>query len=224
MTGPVCVPLRPLPDPFTLPLPGGIELEDINPLKVIQPALTPLMPFFDMLDAIVAIAEVVKAIPEALSVPPDPTAIAAKLPALANKVGKLLGLVPQVALPRTIVKLIVLAIEVLRTTRGQLMHLQAMEQQLVRVVDRAKALGDPLLMAIAACAHANIAQEAANVGKALAGVGKILGLVELFMGLVGGPTVPDLSKLDGLPLGEIVNMLDELVHVLEGVRALVPGV
>jgi hypothetical protein len=224
MADPICVPLPPLPDPFTLPLPGGIELEDVDPLKVIQPALTPLMPFFTMLDAIVAIAEVVKAIPDALSMPPDPTAIASKIPDLSKKLGKLLGLVPQVALPRTIVKLIVLAIDALRVTRGRLVHLQTIEKQVARVVNRAKALGDPALMAIAACAHANVAQEAANVGKALAGVGKILGIVGLFMGLVGGPAVPDLGKLDGLPLDEVVPVLDELVRALEAARALVPGV
>jgi hypothetical protein len=223
MTTPICLHLAALPDPFVLPLPGGIELEDINPMKLIQPALTPLVPFFDVVDTLVAVFNCVKAIPDALGPPPDPTVLAACLPELAKKLNKLLNMLPQVALPRTIVQLVVLVIEALRVVRGQLMHLQTQLKRIEGVVDRAKTLKDPALMAIAACAQANVAQEAANLGKSLAAVGKVLGMINLFMGLVGGPEVPDLSKLNGRSLDETLPVLDGLIHVLEAARSLVPG-
>jgi hypothetical protein len=219
----LCLEIPEIPDPFALTLPGGIEIEDVNLMKIIQPALTPLVPFFDLIDTIVAIFNCVKAIPDAFGPPPDPTVFAACLPDLAKKLNKLLNMLPQVALPRLIVRLLTLVIESLRTVRSQLMHLQAQMLQILGTIDRAKDLKDAGLMAIAQCAQANVAQEAANVGKSLAAIGKLLGLINLFMGLIGGPEVPDLSNLAGRPLDDTIPPLDELLKALEAVRELVPG-
>lgn len=219
----LCLEIPEIPDPFALTLPGGIEVEDINLMKSIQPMLTPLVPFFDLIDTIVALFNCVKAIPDALGPPPDPTVLATCLPDLAKKLNKLLNMLPQVALPRLVVRLITLAIETLRTVRSQLMHLQAQMLQILGTIDRAKDLDDAGLMAIAVCAQANVAQEAANVGKSLAALGKLLGLINLFLGLIGGPELPDLSNLAGRPLDDVIPPLDELIKALEAVRGLVPG-
>ncbi|MCU0658535.1 MAG: hypothetical protein MUF64_25745 [Polyangiaceae bacterium] len=223
MSLPLCLEIPEIPDPFALTLPGGIEIEDVNLMKIIQPALTPLVPFFDLIDTIVALFNCIKAIPDAFGPPPDPTVFATCLPDLAKKLNKLLNMLPQVALPRLIVRLLTLVIESLRTVRSQLMHLQAQMLQILGTIDRAKQLEDAGLMAIAQCAQANVAQEAANVGKSLAAIGKLLGLINLFMGLIGGPEVPDLSNLAGRPLDDTIPPLDELLKALEAVRELVPG-
>ena len=219
----LCLDIPEIPDPFALTLPGGIEVEDINLMKSIQPMLTPLVPFFNLIDTIVALFNCIKAIPDALGPPPDPTVLATCLPDLAKKLNKLLNMLPQVALPRLVVRLITLAIETLRTVRSQLMHLQAQLLQILGTIDRAKDLDDAGLMAIAVCAQANVAQEAANVGKSLAALGKMLGLINLFMGLIGGPELPDLSNLAGRPLDDVIPPLDALTKALEAVRGLVPG-
>jgi hypothetical protein len=145
------------------------------------------------------------------------------LPDLAKKLNKLLNMLPQVALPRLIARCLTLAIETLRTVRSQLMHLQAQMLQILGAMDRAKKLKDAGLMAILQCAQANVAQEAANVGKSLAALGKLLGMINLFMGLIGGPKVPDLSKLAGRPLDDTIPPLDDLIKVLVAVRTAVPG-
>ena len=223
MSLPLCLEIPEIPDPFALTLPGGIEIEDVNLMKIIQPALTPLVPFFDLIDTIVALFNCIKAIPDAFGPPPDPTVFATCLPDLSKKLNKLLNMLPQVALPRLIVRLLTLVIESLRTVRSQLMHLQAQMLQILGTIDRAKQFEDAGLMAIAQCAQANVAQEAANVGKSLAAIGKLLGLINLFMGLIGGPEVPDLSNLAGRPLDDTIPPLDELLKALEAVRELVPG-
>lgn len=219
----LCLEIPEIPDPFAITLPGGIEIEDVNLMRIIQPALTPLVPFFDVIDTIVALYNCVNAIPDALGPPPDPTVLAACLPDLAKKLNKLLGMLPQVALPRLIRRCLTLAIETLRTVRSQLMHLQAQMLQILGAIDRAKKLGDAGLMAIAQCAQANVAQEAANVGKSLAALGKLLGLINLFMGLIGGPQVPDLKNLAGRPLDETLPPLDDLIKALVAARTAVPG-
>ena len=222
MALPICIEIPEIPDPFDLTLPGGINIEHINLMEVIQPALTPLVPFFDMIDTIVAIFNCVKAIPDTLGPPPDPTVLAACLPDLAEKVNKLLKLIPQLSLPYTIIGLLDLVIDTLLRARTELLHLQQQMVQILGVIDRATDLDDAGLMAIAQCAQANVAQEAANVGKSLAALGKLIGLINLFMGMVGGPEIPDLSDLAGRPLDDVVEPLDAIVDALKTARDAVP--
>lgn len=222
MALPICIEIPEIPDPFDITLPGGISIQHINLMEIIQPALTPLVPFFDLIDTIVAIFNCIKAIPDSLGPPPDPTVLAACLPDLAEKVNKLLRLLPQLCLPLLLVRLIDLLIDALRQARSELMHLQQQMVQILGAVDRATDLDDAGLMAIAQCAQANVAQEAANVGKSLAALGKLIGLINLFMGMVGGPEIPDLSDLAGRPLDDVIPPIDAIIETLQSARAAVP--
>ena len=177
---------------------------------------------FDIIDTVVAVFNCIKAIPDTLGPPPDPTVLAACLPDLAEKVSKLLKLIPQLSLPLLIVGLIDLVIDTLRQARSLLLHLQQQIVQILGAIDRATNLEDAGLMAIAQCAQANVAQEAANVGKALASLGKLIGLINLFMGMVGGPEIPDLSDLAGRPLDDVIPPIDALIKTLQNARAAVP--
>jgi len=140
----------------------------------------------------------------------------------AEKVAKLLKLIPQLSLPLLIVRLIDLVIDTLRQARSELMHLQQQVQQILGVIDRATNLEDAGLMAIAQCAQANVAQEAANVGKSLAALGKLIGIINLFMGMVGGPEIPDLSNLAGRPLDDVIPPIDAIIEALQTARSAVP--
>ncbi len=222
MSIPACAHIGPLPEPFTLPMPGGIELERINLLEIIQPALAPLMPVFEIVDTVVAVFKCIKAIPEALGPPPDPTKLGSAVPELAEKVDKLLRLLPQVSVPIMVVRLIDLVIDTLTTARGQLAQLELQEVRIATTVDRATQLGDGGLLAIAACARGNVHQEAANVGKQLASLGRLIGTINLLMGLIGGPSVPPLGGASENPLQELVPLLDEMLHTLRAVRSQVP--
>jgi len=220
---PICIEIPELGDPPSITLPGGVSIEQYNLMQAIQPALTPLMPLFDIVDTIVAVYNCFKAIPDALGPPPDPTVLAACLPELAEKVSKLLRLIPQLSLPYTILGVIDLIIDTLRQARDRLLHLQQQTRQILGVIDRATKLEDAGLMAIASCAQANVAIEAANVGKSLASLGKLIGLLNIFLGMVGGPAVPSLSSLSGRPLDEIVPPIDAIIKTLQTVRSAVPA-
>lgn len=222
MALPICIEIPEIPDPFNLTLPGGVQMEHINLMQVIQPALTPLVPIFDIIDTVVAVFNCIKAIPDTLGPPPDPTVIAACIPELAEKVAKLLKLIPQLSLPFTIIGIIDLIIDTLRQARTQLLHLQAQMQQILGAIDRATDLDDAGLMAITSCAQANVAQEAANVGKSLAALGKLIGLLNLFLGMIGAPEVPDLSNLAGTPLDEAIPPIDAIIETLQSARTAVP--
>ncbi len=222
MALPICLEIPEIPDPLAITLPGGVTMQQTNLMQAIQPALTPLMPLFDIIDTVVAVFNCVKAIPDSLGPPPDPTALAACIPELAEKVAKLLRLIPQLSLPYTIIGIIDLVIDTLRQARSQLMHLQQQMQQILGAIDRATELEDAGLMAITSCAQANVAQEAANVGKSLASLGKLIGILNIFLGIVGGPEVPDLSNPAGRPLDDVIPPIDAIIEALQTVRGAVP--
>jgi hypothetical protein len=222
MALPICIEIPELPDPFSITLPGGVTMESINLMEQIQPALTPLVPLFNIIDTVVAVFNCIKAIPDSLGPPPDPTVLAACIPELAEKVNALLKLIPQLSLPYTIIGIIDLVIDTLRQARTQLLQLQAQIQQITGAIDRATELEDAGLMAITSCAEANVAQEAANVGKSLASIGKLIGILNLFLGMIGAPEIPDLSNLADVPLDEAIEPLDAIVESLQAVRDMVP--
>jgi len=219
---PICIEIPEIPDPLQLTLPGGVTMESTNLMEQIQPALTPLVPLFNIIDTVVAVFNCIKAIPDTLGPPPDPTALAACIPEVAEKVNALLRLIPQLSLPYTIIGIIDLVIDTLRQARSQLLHLQQQVAQITGAIDRATDLDDAGLMAITSCAEANVEQEAANVGKSLASLGKLIGILNLFLGMVGGPEVPDLSNLAGRPLDDVIPPLDAIVDTLQSVRSAVP--
>jgi hypothetical protein len=222
MALPICLHIPEAPEPMKVTLPGGVSIQQPDLIQAIQPALTPLMPLFDIIETVVAVFDCIKAIPASLGPPPDPTVLASSISKLAEKVMELLRLVPQLSLPYTVVGLIDLVLDTLQKARGQLLHLQQRMQQLQRAVDRAEELGDVGLLAIARCAQENVAQEAANTGKALGGLSQLVALLNVFLGMVGAPEVPDLSSLSGRPLDEAIAPLDAIVEALQAVRRAVP--
>lgn len=218
----LCIEIPSYPDPFDLILPGGVTLEAINLMEIIQPALAPLVPFFRIVDVVAALFKCIQAIPDAFGPPPDPTIMAACLPPLAEHIAALLAMQPALSLPILVRRLLDLAIQTLREVRSQLLHLQAQMRHILLAVDRAKDLEDANLMAIIGCAQANVAIEAANVGKQLASLGRLLGLVGIFMGLIGGPEIPDLSTVAGQPLDDVAEPINDLIEALKIAQRAIP--
>jgi len=222
MALPILIRIPAAPDPLTMTLPGGVTMQQQDLIKIIQPALTPLMPVFNILDAVIAVFNTVKAIPESLGPPPDPTKLVSAIVEMTKKVSKLLRLVPQLSLPYTIIGVVDLVLDTLSKLRDQLVFLQHAAQRLGVMTQRAAELNDAGLAAIAACARANIDQEAANLGKGLGALGTLLGILDIFMAMIGGPKAPNLSAMSGKPLDQAVKPLDDLVKTLKQLRSAIP--
>jgi hypothetical protein len=186
---------------------------------MIQPALAPLVPVFNILDTVMATVNTFKTVPEVIV---NPKALADALAELLEKFAKLLGLVPQLSLPLTLVGLLDLLIDALVKAKLELGHLDLQFQGVAEVKLKAELLGDLKLMAIAECAEANIKIEVDNVAARLGALAGLIGIVNLFMGLVGGKAIPDFSNLAGKSLGEVVDLMDDLVKVLEAARKAIP--
>ncbi len=150
MALPLLIRIPAAPHPLSMTLPGGVTMQQQDLLKVIQPALTPLMPLFNILDALIAVFNTVKAIPESLGPPPDPTKLVSAIVEMTKKVSKLLRLVPQLSLPYTIIGVVDLVLDTLSKLRDQLVFLQVQARQLGRMTQLATELNDPGLAALSA--------------------------------------------------------------------------
>jgi hypothetical protein len=213
---PKCIELPAVDDPFEIPLPGGVSLEDVDPLQMLQSALAPLAPLFKVLDVVMQIFACIKAIPDAVGLPPDPSGLFACVPELAKKIAALLELLPILTIPILVKRVIKLVARALSKVRARLIALEEQVRMIESAIDRAKKLQDPGLMAIAQCARANVAQEGENLMKSLAGVGRILLIIQLFMSFIpGAPQIPDLSSLTGQPLDAVVEPLDAIISALD---------
>src|ERR1700728_1039406 len=110
MALPICVELPDIGDSFAVTLPGGVTIEDYNIMKAIQPVLAPLLPVFEIVDVVVALFNCLQAIPHCFGPPPDPSQLVSCLPDLAQKIMKVVEMIPQVSLPITIAHLVDLVI------------------------------------------------------------------------------------------------------------------
>jgi len=216
-----CIKIPKLRSPLKLVMPGGVTIEHVNLLDIIQPALAGLSPLFAILDAVVGVFEFAKAVPQAL-VPPDPTALVRALNELAQKVDKLLRLLPQISVPLMLLGLLDALIEELRRTREDLVQLQEQMTRIAETIDRADALDDFALQQIALCAQSNVEIEAANAMGRLEALGALIQIVNLLSGLVGGPTIPKIGSSAGQPIGVMIESLDVVIHTLGTARGAVP--
>ncbi len=219
----VCLEIPEIPDPCVALFPGGATLEAPDLLELMQPALAPLMPLFDVLEAVVAIKNCIEAIPDAITqVSPQP--ILDCLPTLAQRVAKLLRLLPQVSLPVLIVQIIDCIAGRLREVRAFLVRLKLQAERLAAVVERAAELDDPNLSGIAACGSERLGVILSNEMKGLVVVGRLLGLLVTLFSLIGVDVdVPDLSALTGAPLDTAIEPLDAILAQLDTLRAAVPA-
>ena len=184
-------------------------------------ALAPLMPVFNIIDTVIALFNCVKAIPDALGPPPDPSKLAKCLPDVSKKVSKLLKLIPQLSVPLMIVGLIDVLLTFLEGIRGQLKAVIAAQVRIAAAATRAAELGNVQLTTIVDCANANIEAQMKNLGESAAPVNRLIGVINLFVELAGLPKLPDLSDL-GDDAQAALGSLDPLVDQLKAARSAIP--
>lgn len=185
-----CEQFLPPAAPFRLVVPGAAELIGFDLAALGQPSLAPLAPIFRIIDVVAKAVDVLRAIPDALSMPPNPAAIVQRLPALLQAASELVPLVPQVSMPLTAASLLDAVIEELRRTRGRIEALDAQARRIERARARALALGDLRLGESASCAELDLRRVTEAALAPLEAVRGLLGVLGLLLGLAGGPPLP----------------------------------
>ena len=149
---------------------------------------------FNVIDVALALFNAVKAIPDAIS-HLDPSKITDALPELAQKVGKLAPLVPQLSVPLMIVGLVDTLLAFLGGLAGQLRALIDQQVRIQKAENRAAELGNAQLQAIADCSKHHVATQLQSLSESVAPVNRLIALVNVFAQLAGLGPLPDLLSL-----------------------------
>jgi hypothetical protein len=221
----LCVELTVSPQRLSLILPGGASLD--APLQLAKQlmaqanaALAPLVPVFDLVDVALALANAVKAIPDAIE-HLDPSKISAALPALEAKLAKVLALVPQLSVPIMIVGLIDVLLAFLEGLGGQLGAFIDQQVRIQRAENRAAELGNAQLQIVAGCAKHHLDAQLLSLAESVAPVNRLVALVNVFAELAGLGPLPGLGDL-GHDVQVALASVNETTNALREARAAIP--
>lgn len=236
----LCLTLPAIPTLDKICLPGGVCLDyvwdsigkipsaadvSLDFFSQIGPAMTPLMPFFNMLDVVVQLFNCLKAIPDAI-IKLDPAELIQCIPALAEMVDQLLKLIPQLSIPKMIIAALNNMALLMESVAADVRYLESQLQRCADMIDRAAQLGDHVLNGFIVCAQADIRTTMGATAEALRGMGSMVLILNLLMGLFGGPEIPCFGDLmnDNLDAGfdELVSLLTGLGAVLRDIAASIP--
>jgi hypothetical protein len=229
---PLCLSMNPS-TPLCVRFPGGavvcanigLEFGDIAAqtralFASINSALTPLNPFFDVIDVVVAVLQCVQAVPDLIGPPPDPTKIEECIPNLIQKVATLLEMLPAYSVP-IMIKDICAALAAILL--GLKLELTAFLSQESRIIAAATAAADsPMLAAVLDCATQNLSIGLANLGAANQPLNRLIGDVNAFGQLVGLPPLPMMTDL-GSDAATALAGIDPVITILQDIAAAIPG-
>jgi hypothetical protein len=182
-------------------------------------ALGPLQPIFDIIGAIIAINDFATAVPQILT---DPDALTEPLEELAEKVAKLLQMIPQLSVPFLVLDLVDAIISYLNGLLAFLTTLENQELEIEASRTVAQLYGLSELLAAVTCAEEHITAQLANMGEGAATIDNFIAIINLFGSLVPGmPEIPSFGDL-GDDVSSAKAAIEELIALLNAVRDLIP--
>lgn len=188
----------------------------------INAALMPLAPFFNVIDVIQAIFNCINAIPKAISVPPDITALPMCIKQLGEAISKLLAMLPPLSIPK-LVKGILIAVALALTSMKQ--EIQALITQNARIVAAATLAAEPgniQLQTVVDCATGNFSTTLENLNASMAPLNRLIGILNILLKLVpSSPQVPSIADL-GTDAAASLNVLDDAITAITTVANLIP--
>ena len=204
----------------TLPIPDLLEV--ITQLFAqANSALAPLSPILNIIDAVIAIFECVKAVPDAIT-QLDPSGLIDCIPGVAEAVNKLLQMIPQLSLPIMILDILTVTIQFLEALKTTMQRALDQITAITNAQLKAAAPGQFALSSVVDCVNLNFGVQLENLNEALGPISRILGLVNFLLDLIGLPKLPlPLPPLSDLSLA--LTLIDILIDILNGIIGLIPA-
>ncbi len=212
--------------------PGGAKIPvmvpEINPndlqitkalLGQASGALAPLVPIFNLIDAMLAVKDFAEAVPGLIT---DPGALTSAITSLIEKITALASLIPQLSVPLMILDLIDVTITALGGVITQLEAVLIQEAKIAAAATAATQPGNESLLTVVACAEGINVQTKNGIGEGLGPLNSFFGLMNIFLGLIGLPPIPDLSGDLPDDTQEAIDDLKDVVKLLEDLRATIP--
>jgi hypothetical protein len=229
--GGVCARVNFTPQEICITFPGGaqqcVSLPQINPgeldvakqlIAQANAALAPYTPIFNLIDALVAVFDCFKALPDALKPPPDgpnPAGIISCLPGLREKINKLLALLPQFVIPLMVLGILDAIILSLTGLKREIESLVLAQTRALKSATKASKLGNFKLQQVVDCKLESLDIQFKNLNEGIAPLNHFMATLKLFLDLAqlpGLPAIPDLS-------GEAEAALTPLQEAIDGLRA-----
>ena len=191
--------------PSMVPLTGAEIVQDL--FAKLNTALAPLQPVFNIIDAVLAIFDCIKAIATL-----NPVKIIECIPNLADRINKLLLLIPQLSLPALIkgfLDCLILYLESL------LANIERAREYLDRILaaELAGANTDINLGPIIDCATGDLDELFIFMGEQATPINRIIGIINTFLKLLGAPCIP-LIGAPNLDPGFTI-LVEKLIEFLE---------
>lgn len=188
----------------------------------VNTALAPLTPIFNIIDAVVAVFDCVKAISTL-----NPQEILNCIPNLAEKVAELLNLIPQVSLVALVADVIELLILYFRGLRNQILRQQLYYLRILDAQIAAQRPGNAGLARVLPCAQEDLDQLLLWQSRSAAPVNRLIGVVNLFLEIIGQsqyqiPLASSVVSLEDLESGQTIELIDKTVELLVYIRLALP--
>lgn len=208
-------------------------------LRELNPALTPLVPIFRVIDLAMSLVNFAKAVPDSLGPPPDPTKISSALEAVVEKAGFLAQLLPPLSVPvlmKGILGAVIGGLDALKVTLASLVKVGAGINTAANLRDlllngdgtpgSANVAAGLAMQASVDCSQANFELQLQATAVAMAPIASLLSLLKLFASIAGLPVnIPDLTlDLSGsVSIGASLPVIDDFIKLLQTVHDALPG-
>ncbi len=228
----LCKKLEALSQDKCISFPGGVRICLMYPgtpsstsalarhlLGQLNSSLAPLQPIFSILEAVLAVAECMKAVPKLLT---DPQELADCLPHLAKKIGALARLIPQLSVPLMILDIFDCLIFMMNALITDLERLEELSARLLNAQTQATLRSNTALRRVSDCASLNLTAYVAELNAGLTPLNHLFGTVNALLALIppGNLTIPLVPDIQNPTDG--IEELSKFVETLESIRGAIP--
>lgn len=225
-TSALCIGLTVTPNDFCITLPGPAEvcvhipnIIPADPMEIVRQlfaelnaALAPLTPIFNIIDAVVAVFDCIKAASTG-----DVKEIVNCIPNLAEKIAALLQLIPLLTLPVLILQFIDFLILYLTGQQNQFRRMLLTLQRILAAELAATRPGNVGLAATINCARQDWRDLIQWFNEGNKPLNRLIGIINYFMRAVGlgKYTIPDVADVDPDKIEEALILFDLAIKLLQ---------
>lgn len=215
---------------FDLCAVGGLDTGD--PFSVLQgflsqinTALVPLSPIFAVFDVIVALVDCIKAIPDMVGPPPDPSKLIQAIVKLVKKLAKVLGMLPQMSVPKMVKQILTVVGTAFLAMQREMSALVRAGNRVLALATMAGKSGNDALNVVLSCAQGQIDIRMGNLATAMGPVNKIIEIVNLLMDLAQMPkdSRPPSFTTFGSSAEEALTILGDAAKLMLEIASFIPG-
>lgn len=198
-------------------------------LGELNASLAPLVPVFRLIQIALALYDCMKALPDALGPPPDPSKLSKCIEKLAKVIGFAANMAPQLSVPVMVKTNIDVITAGLENLKAQIDALTTVKLGIDATADLAQdmlldpdlAFGAASLQVSIDCANANFEIQKECLLRGACPLNSLLGILSIFLSMIGKDPIPELTLSADLSAAK--DAIDALIALLKQLKLTLPG-